>query len=56
MSDLPEQPTQEELEQFEQAPEAPVLAEDNTEGVSPEHLAKTSGADVDPDGEGEVHV
>lgn len=55
MSDLPEQPSQEELDQFEEAPEAPTLAEDNTEGVDG-NKAKLSGAEVDPDGEGEVHV
>jgi len=56
MSDLPIQPTDEELEQFEQAPEAPVFVEDNTEGIDESDLAKVSGADVDPEGEGEVHV
>lgn len=56
MSDLPTQPTDEELAQFEQAPEAPVFVEDNTEGVDEDNLAKLSGSEVDPAGEGEVHV
>ena len=56
MNDLPIQPTKEELEQFPQAPEAPKLVKDNTKGVDEANLAKVSGADVDPNGEGEVHV
>lgn len=56
MSDLPKQPTEEELAQFPEAPEAPVVAEDNLEGVDSSEHATLSGAEVDPDGDGEVSV
>ena len=56
MSDLPLQPTQEELDQFEEAPKAPKQAKDNTKGEDKSDVAKVSGADVDPNGEGEVEV
>lgn len=52
MSDQPVQPTEEEINQFPQAPEAPVVAEDNTEGVSETDTATTSGENVDPTSEG----
>lgn len=56
MSDLPEQPSVEEIAKFPQAPEAPILVEDNLEGVDKANHAILSGADVDPNGEGEVKV
>lgn len=56
MNELPVQPTAEELEQFPEAPKPVEFKEDNTEGVDENDLAKLSGSEVDPDGEGEVHV
>lgn len=48
--------SQEEIDQFPQAPEPVKLVKDNTKGVDEADLAKVSGADVDPDGEGTVDV
>lgn len=53
---LPEQPSVEEIAQFPQAPEAPVFVEDNAKNEEKTNLATLSGKDVDPAGDGEVHV
>lgn len=56
MTDIPVQPTQEELDQFEEAPTAPKQVKDNTKGVPKDELAKVSGKDVDPTQIGKVEA